>query len=257
MSIVDEIEKIKRQLSNQKTETAYSYINYYLSLPGLRGFWPMSAFSDTGAALDQSGNVRTLTYNGNISYSYTGVAPFSGFDGTGDYLSRADEAGLDILGTETYVDTAVRGMSIGGWFYLTVSTTQSPMGKWDTNSQRSYRLVSDGTNMLFQLSSNGTATTTATGPAHGTSEWIFIAGVYEPSTSMTVYVNGTSVEFTTSIPASIFSSTATFAIGSSFATGASLNAITGRASLCFLCTAMISESMVSSLFQSTRGLFRV
>ncbi|NJO31403.1 MAG: hypothetical protein HC874_30490 [Richelia sp. SL_2_1] len=68
----------------------------------------------TGNVYDLSGQGRTLTYNGNPTFNYTGLVPYVSLDGTGDFLSRADETDLDILGTETIYNSAVRGLTLGG-----------------------------------------------------------------------------------------------------------------------------------------------
>lgn len=98
-----------------------SVISQFLALPVLRGFWPMSAVSHTAAdqARDISGNGNHLT-NNNVStfgYESTSLIPQVSFNGTTQYLSRADAGGgdwADIIGTETYVGAAKRGLTSGG-----------------------------------------------------------------------------------------------------------------------------------------------
>ena len=55
------------------------------------------------------------------------------------------------------------------------------------------------------------------------------------------------------VPASLFNSNAELRIGSATA----LYPLDGRASLCFLCAAYLSDATIRALFGQTRGLFRV
>lgn len=231
------------------------------ALPGLVGFWPMSSVQrSTGLAYDLSGQGRNLTYNGNPTYNISGLVPYIGLDGTGDFLSRADETDLDILGSETIYAGAVRGLTIGGWFWAD-SFTGSPVliNKYlGTGSQKSYLLQLNGSGgLVFDVSSTGandfgaTSTTLAT-----TGSWFFCAGRYIPSVSVASFINNAApITNTTSIPAALFNSTASLNIGRQSDTNANL--LTGRASLCFLCANALPDALISSLFEQTRVLFGV
>jgi hypothetical protein len=236
----------------------------FLLLPGLRGFWPMSAFDSSGNAQDQSGHAHHLTYNGNPVYVGVGLIPYIRLDGTGDYLSRADEADLDITGTEGYVSAISRGLTLGGWFQFVNAAgvgNDELISKYNTTGdQRSYRLFRQsggGSPLAFSVSSDGTAATlvTATGGAPSAVDtWYFLAARLDPSTSMSVWVNGTRTDTVVGIPASIHSGSAQFYIGE---TQAPSNPLNGRASLCFLCAAALSDTTVASIFNATRALFGV
>jgi hypothetical protein len=234
-----------------------SACSQFLALPGLRGFWPMSSIDESGNTYDLSNQGRTLTYNGNPTYNYAGLAPYIDFDGTGDFLSRADEAGLDITGTETYVASAVRGLTLGGWFQANqAGATDGLLSKWDTGAnQRSYLVVHNATNNLeFNISTAGTAVS-ATAISTGTmsvNAWFFSVARFVPSTSVAVYLNNVKTSSATAI-ASIFSSSASINIGAVNAA----NLLTGRASLCFLCAAALSDAIIGQLYQQSRALMGV
>ena len=233
-------------------------------LPGLRGFWPMSSFNENGDAYDLSGQGRTLTYNGNPTYNYSSLIHYIDLDGTGDYLSRTDEAGLDILGTESYVAGAAQGLTLGGWFYFKVFPAfPTCLGKHDGvgGNQRSYVIWIDtgaGNVPVMVVSSNGTAVGQVT-VLHTTGlvvdTWYFIVGRFVPSTSLTIFLDGSGVSNAAGIPASIFNSTTAFMIGARSVPPASF--LNGQASLCFLCAAALSDSIISALFQQTRAIFNV
>ncbi len=233
----------------------------YMALPGLVGFWPMSSVQrSTGNAYDLSGQGRTLTYNGNPAYTYhNGLVPYIDLDGTGDFLSRADETDLDITGAETIYTTGAAGLTMGGWFWAD-SFTGDPclISKYlPTGNQKSYLMQFLTTGAAqFNISGTGandlvtTSTTLAT-----TGGWYFCVGVYIPSTSMTIYINPDSVTNTTSIPASIFVSTASLNLGRLSDTNSNL--LNGRMALCFLCANALGADLISSLFQTSRVIFGI
>jgi hypothetical protein len=234
-------------------------------LPGLVGFWPMSSVQrSSGAAYDLGGQGRTLTYNGNPTYNiYNDLVPYLDFDGTGDFLSRADETDLDILGTEAIFAAAVRGLTMGGWFWgdiFTSGTGEGLMGKL-TNSTGTfaYSLAHTAANTLTaRISSNGTSfgTTISSSVAVQDSTWYFLVQRFIPSTELSIFVGETKTTNSTSIPASIFNSSEAFAIGGIGGTvpAAPFN---GRAALCFLCANALPDAMIERLFRRSRWLFGV
>ena len=228
-----------------------------LGLPGLRGLWPMSVFDSGGNAQDVSGHGHHLTYNGNPTYNVDGGVPYIDLDGTGDYLSRADEADLDITGGEAYV--AAPGLTLGGWFYVDAQDDyDNLMGKHASGSQVSYRLqLSSAANARFGfvITTDG-VTDIALSSASGsvpTGVWRLCVGRYIPSVSMHTFVNGAWTSLTTGIPASLHSGTAPLEIGSRAASAL----LDGRGSLCFLCASALSDATIDRLFQTSRGLFGV
>jgi len=240
------------------------YVKDLAALPMARGVWPLAAVESTGNTFDLSGNVRTLTYNGNPLYSvHNSFVPYLDLDGTGDSLSRADEAGLDILGTESYVATAQRGLTMYLWFWVDViAANVGLIGKFTTTSnQRSYviRINSASNTLDFIVSSNGTAETTVSSTAALTlGVWNFVAARYTPSTELALW-HGSATEYTkytntTAIPTSIFSSTARFEIGG-MNTGALL--LDGRVSAGALYAALHADGVVDYVFETGRGVFGV
>jgi hypothetical protein len=191
-----------------------SVCSMFLALPGLRGFWPMSSFDDGGDAYDLSGQGRTLTYNGDPDYGYWDLRPYIDLDGTGDYLDRADEAGLDITGAETFVTGARQGLTMGGWFQfdeLTVANNKGLMSKWVSGTNdRSYLLYHEaaGDTILFGVSGNGIAGVFSPAsiiPAAATT-WYFCVGRYDTtSADVDCFINNTWYSNAGAGPASIFS----------------------------------------------------
>jgi len=231
-------------------------------IPGLRGAWTMGNFDGNADQFDISGQGRTLSYNGNPTYNYDGLIPYLDLDGTGDYLSRADEFGLDILGTETYV--AVPGLTLGLWFSPDLLTAQEFLFAKDTTAAAtsSYRLefrgdiandpvrfvVCDGA--AFDVVALNSVVTSA-------SNWYFVVGRYDPSTEIKVYAGGQGIlqnnTNAVGIPAALNNSNAQLTIGASSA-GAGQH-LDGQVSLAWLSCMYLSDTIIASIFQQQRALF--
>jgi hypothetical protein len=229
----------------------------YRSLPGLRGFWPMGAFDGSGNVADQSGGGLSLTYNGNPLHNYLDTGgPYLALDGTGDYLSRADEAALDIVGTESYVASAKRGLTLGGWYRFgsVGSTIRALTSKWIDPNERAYLLyLSAASELHFNLSSNGTNDNdTYVAGARSANTWYFVAGRFTPGTNVEIFVNDETVSALGSGPASIFNSSADFRIG---ALGDGTLPMTGDVALQFVCAEALSDTLIAALYQTALPLF--
>jgi hypothetical protein len=76
-------------------------------------------------------------------------------------------------------------------------------------------MVDSNGKLNFEISNDGSATTVAVGATTlATGSWYHVTGVYSPSTSLTVYVNGVLDGInTTSIPASIFNGSGNLELG--------------------------------------------
>ena len=235
-------------------EMTVDTISPFLALPGLRGFWGMAAFGSAGQAFDQSGNARTLTRNGSPAYTYENLVSYIDLNGTTDYLSRADEAGIDIIGTETIVVAATRGLTLGGWvYYDVVSGTRPFMAKFGAVvGDRAYMIdVSAGASRM--ILGTGAAITIYAGSAVAAAEWTFFVGRWFPSTTADIFVNGTKTP-NASVIAALGNSTSQLRIG---ADSDNPNFMDGRVSRAFLCVEALSDAIISSLFESTKAAYRI
>jgi hypothetical protein len=226
----------------------------YLDLPMLRGLWVASVDSN-GDWFDLSGLGKTLTYQGNPVYTYSGLRVQWFYDGTGDYHTRADEADLRITGTETYVAAAARGLTMYVWCAPSTANFEHIVGKWlAAGNQRSYRITNNSGTWIGQVSVDGIASTTANGAAATTGQWWCLALRFDPSATVDLWCNG--VEYSQAAPAvaSIFVSTAAFQVA---AEGAGLNPFTGSVAAVALYASAHSDAMISSIWAQQRGLFGV
>jgi hypothetical protein len=243
----------------------YSRVNsMYLYLAGLRGFWPMSTISNS-VSKDFSPIARHLTATNTPQVGIDEFTPYTQFtSANSEYASVADNADHDITGTETGTQSGIRGLTMGMWVYPdTLAASQGLAGKFlSTGNQRSYRLYYHiGTNkFLFEVSGTGASPTNQvlSSSTASATEWVFLAGRFDPSTEIKIWmsVNGVLETNTSgaSIPASIFNSTSSFTIGRDEAGASHMD---GRAALCFLSAAYLDDDVIFALFEHTRVLFRI
>jgi len=243
----------------------------FQSIPGLRYFWPMSTMHGAGIAPsypeDLSGGGRDLTNIGPCLFGYDDLAPYVLADGINDYLTRADEIGLDVTGTEGYVQPAYRGLTYGGWFKiadaLPIGFFSAIMSKYDTTiNQKSYQMyINAATSVVTgRISRDGTGGTVNTIVSTYTltqNQWHFIIMRFDPSTELAIMVDGSQNKdsLVAGVQASIFNSTTQLDIFAyNNGTAGYLNAY---GSLCFISGMFLSDSIIDVLYQQTRALFGV
>ncbi len=210
----------------------------------------MSATDNSLNVLDLSGNALTLTNNSATLLANQGYVPYATHDGSADYLSRADEAALDITNF----------LTIGAWIYVNTTPVSAvpAIGKWTrSGDHRSYGLF-PGTagNFIFQVTNLGTAAdiTNVDGAAYSEDTWYFVVGRYDSTGELKIWVNANTATNTTSIPASLYNSTSAFAIG---AEGDGSRVFDGRTALAFMTRSVLEDAVIERLYTRTRGLFGV
>lgn len=257
-----ELVELLRADFQARYEPNFAWVNAVganLMVPGLRGFWPMSSWDQAFAVYDLSGQGRTLTNNNTVALDYENLAPKATFNGTTQYLSRADEAGLDILNI---------GLTVYGWFWANahIVTNQTAAAKYvTTGNQRSFQMLFRrsglGNDNSFAVSTDGInnvqiVTSTAYTPA----AWHFLAGRWTPSTEVTIFANyspGQALsKFTNAVgvPATIFNSTAPFTIG---ANGDPAEYLAGKSGFVAMCQKALSDAIINQIYQQSRALFGV
>jgi hypothetical protein len=237
-----------------------SAVSSFLALPGLRGFWPMSSVGVAGQAIDLQGLGNHLTLNGNPVINHENLISFFEYDGTGDFHSITDAASgnaFDILGTETYIDSSVRGLTVGGWFWFDALGSQESLIVKGAGAAATSAFFLDklATNEIRFLISDGAAFQGAASAVVAATTWYFIVGRYIPSTSIDVIVNNVYVTDVVGVPAAAQNVAADLNIAS-FNSGV-VFLLDGRASLCFMCASALNTAQISALFHQTRAMFGV
>ncbi len=234
-------------------------VSIFQMASGLRGLWTMASRDQTGAAYDTSGQGRTLTRGGATRYSYSGLIPRAAFTpGTLDYLFRADEPGLDILGSEAF--EAHPGLTVGGWYYPAATTNLAGYAAKYTNVAATSAFALHQSTAVANAARfaiyNGGVVYPALSAANAASlnAWHFIWGRFVPSTQVDVGVDGAYVSNVAGIPATITNSPAAFEIGR---LAGALVYFSGSASLCFLYGSALSDTMLFMLRELSAPLFGV
>ncbi len=182
----------------------------------LVGWW----LTDSDDLLDHSANsnnginANNSTFQNSISpnknYGQSGQSS-RGFSDANNYgsVSIRKSGTFPISGPQTWA----------AWVrYQDVAGIRDLFGQWNgDNNNRSIGFVKGSDNKIyFQVSSSGnTAVNTPSTTSMYINDWIHVAGVYEPSTSIKIYING-SLENTntTNIPASLYNTNTRICIGS-------------------------------------------
>lgn len=232
-----------------------------MHLPSARGIWPLGSGTSGDNSNDISGQGRHLTDAGGLIYDIDNFMPFVNLDGATGYLFFADTAGISITGA--------MGMGCWGYFDDAVGNTEIIIGKWNQvgGGQRSYQIFRNSSgNIVTRVSVDGTAAVLATSTAVvAANTWACVGMSYDPSTSLSVFVGQEGGDDgllekttnTTSIPASIFNSTADFAIGARNTSATPTGFMDGRVGLAFLCATLMPDKMFNLIYAQTRELLVV
>ncbi len=190
---------------------------------------PLTAITNTSLLtcqsnrfIDNSTNAFTITRNGDVSVQrfspFNPTAPYAAgtdggsgyFDGTGDYLTVANNTALQLGSSDFTID---------GWVYVSASSAslQIFIAKGTgAGNQASYAIGLDGSQFIYYLSGNGSSWNIASGVSMGSvnlNSWNYVALVRSGNT-FTPYINGVAGTTTTSSSA-LFAGTAVLSIGSS------------------------------------------
>ena len=169
--------------------------------------------SAIGGALWTENNIDDSNY---ACATYSG--PYITFNGVNEYLSSADAA---------WQETAAEEFLVFGWCYLTaLNQAGIIVAKYDSDANtRSWRLsynVAAG-NFMFLCNATGLVandvTVTSTYATIAIDTWYFVAGYFQPSTLMRIYVGANDDTATVvdslavGVPASLFNGGALLTIG--------------------------------------------
>lgn len=217
----------------------------FVRIPGLVGYWPMGMRS-AGSVIEHSGSGFDLTQTGVCPTSYDGNS-FTHL-GNGTNYAWSTAAQLGISGTQTWISSSIRGLTVGGWFMVDTSpaTSSGLISKDAPAPQRGYILAVDTADKPnFSASGTGAALVTATAQAVTIGTWNFIVGRFTPSTEVAVFLNADKSVNTTAVPSSQFSSSQAFEIGRFFADNNRV--IHGKARDVFISAAALSDALIEEI----------
>lgn len=240
----------------------------FLRLPGLQGFWPMSAGVFIQDARLIPFNLATGYASGEETLSVldSSGCPEWGYDTDISYIEfNQAYQGLIALnaGTWGYLKSSpsFAGLTVGGWFGSMAASPDNILpviGKWDTaSSMAGYRIVCACNRWAGQVSEDGTTiSASVAGASVVPNDYTFVVLRYTPSGSLSIFVDGTKTVNDTGIPASLYSAFDTyFTIGTEGEVTSSSYYFQGRVSMCFLAMATLSDALIENLYQSSRWGF--
>lgn len=148
-------------------------------------------------------------------------------------------------------------MTVGAWMKSSINGQQGIISKRDYgNSQKSFQLDINSSpyDVGFIISSDGSNDKVInSGTAITDGIWHFVVGVYEPSVSVVVYVDGIlKNQNTTSIPATIFDSYTRFSIGNRWNNSSLVGYFVGQIAKPFIYNRVLSATEIYNLYETTR-----
>ena len=234
-------------------------IPFMQSIPGLVGFWPHGDRDVSGQGFNLTGVSTIITHALDNN-----IVPYVQYDRAGSAeLYHLDNANFSITGTEGYVLSGYRGLTMGGWWQLGQAPTvrEYLISKWDSSPNKSYlmyKIPSDGT-IIVSLSINGSSETSwfsTIAPPQDT--WFFLVCRWIPSTETKLYYglstdnDLTTAANTSTTLASIADTSARFQLGS---VDAGSNWLDGRSSMSFLIRGNVPDIYIETFFDLTSPLF--
>lgn len=190
-----------------------------------------------------------------VSLGYDGLIPYMYFDGSSYYIPP-DAHGV-ILGTESYVPSAQRGLTLGCWVKKTATGSfQGLITKYHNSvaTERSYVLdITSTEHGRLLVSQNGSAVEGKenTSSAMNTTDWYFVVGRWNTS-GYAVWLDDTKETGATTLT-SIYNSSAVLSFGG--LNGSVTSSFTGYMAYPFICASSLSDATIEHLWQVSRSLF--
>lgn len=154
----------------------------HAEVPTPTGYWKLDETSGT-TAYDSSGNNLNGTLNNGPVWVPGIVGNCLEFDGSNDYINLGNPAALQFTGA----------MTVSAWVYTdSYATSGRIISKDNGASSRSWSLhLTTGGKGVFQIAENATTIVNVeTTTAIPKGEWTHIAGIYEPGSTLHIYING-------------------------------------------------------------------
>lgn len=227
-------------------------VSVFLLLPHLRGFWPMSSVDESDNVLDLSGQDRTMAGT-SMTYGLGGTGgfmPVAIFSGSSAYLSRSNQAGLQLSGLSG-------GFALLGWVkpeWASSDTGDAPIvSKGDVGTAVEYNLIVDRDTMRPRLTVN--SETFVSSLELTLDQWNFVAAVYDSSTHfMRIHVNEQVEDGFVGIPSGS-PTTDPLYLGRLQDTSGSDAYWEGDMALMAFCGGNTPEGVIENLYHATRHVF--
>jgi hypothetical protein len=220
--------------------------------------------------VDISGQGRHLTIGGaNPQFGHDVLIPY--FDATeavSDHLRRPDEAGLDIIGNEGYIEAASNGITFGAWVYFDTAApanadmviSKSQNAPLNTVSYALFRraAAAGGTLRAWIVDGAGVAQETVdSASALVAGQWYFLAAKWTPLGELSCFVYDTKATAVSAIATLRNSGSAFEVMGRDNGAGGAAETTDGKVSLAFLSCMGLHDGAIIALYERSRALFGV
>ncbi len=192
-------------------DAQFNYVTMLLHGDGTNG-------AQNNTFLDSSTNNLTITRNGNTtqgSFSPYGSNWSNYFDGSGDYLSIADNAAFEFGSGNFTIEGWINPSALPSGLYSIVTKSDGTGGAYAP-----YLIGRNGSSIIVRMSSNGSSWDIVNGTSFGTltvGQWFHFALVRN-GTAITGYLNGVGTSIATT-SASLWDNSNSLLIGAVFASG--------------------------------------
>lgn len=247
----------------------HGLVSSYLSLPLLKGFWPMASISsDSGPiARDLSGNELHLT-NVGTQFGWIGSAydpPCANFGAAStDRLYRTDEANFHTSFTASGLISANRGLTAGCWvrFADFGNVSECVMGIWDSGDREWMIYANSASQIGGYFSYDGTNydSELVGQPQSGVvnDEWNFLCLQVSPTAQedvLRMWINNYSEEKAHGRSA-LNDANVNFGLGHNYTAGSPDTHFEGQISMAFLCGGNIGSANIQRIYSTTRSYFK-
>lgn len=221
----------------------------FLELPGIIAWWPCGPGGGTGWAEGTVGN-RSLQPNGNHKFGYDGNPYLDLPGGSGNYMVASGFPAC--LGSESWIDASLQGLTIGGWFYPDSlgSTNVGLISKQGGSADEGYLINTRNLGARFAIGVTPTTlmiTPYRTGMANFT--WSFVVGRFIPSTEICCFVDGSKGLISSGVPAAIVDAVQGFEVGRYDNNNARV--FNGRCRDLFICQSALSDDLIEEIRQTS------
>lgn len=241
-----------------KAETVPYRFPTHWAFQETRGQWLFHSVNRSGTLFDTSGQGRSLTNTGSVTFATDDFLPHGILNGSSQYFTRGDEPGLRITAELTLISIVNFDAAPGAFEPIS--------GKWRTTTANRSFLLSRNVSgqVVANLSTDGSANVTTTSTTTITaSDWAYCAMRFDPSTEIAVFlgfrggVEGAleKVINTTSIPASIFNSSAAFSLGVLNAGTTPSNHTACKISQTILIASAVPDEILNQHYTQVRALY--
>lgn len=229
--------------------------------PGIAGIWAAGTTDANGRLIDKSGNGLHMTAVNTPQFGTASglLAPFVRYSAaSSQYHNVASAAGstTDINGNEAYIRSEANGMTVI-WIgsFTTIPASIFHLTSKSIAGANSWFLSKNASNNIQFTIFNSTALTTVTGSTTVvTGQQYIIIARFDPSTGLYLRVNSVEDENTTSIPATIDSTSTALTIGARATPEAYHD---GAWSLAALSAEFVPDKVADIFYQMTAPLFGI